>query len=419
MINIIKLFMFFVCIILTWLSPNLAPIIIIYIYIKLRKYVTPNTPFNVTDTYILLVCGYFSCGILATNLIQDRAFFSGNTTSYVYSTFVCVSVITAALFWNINSSTKNEYEMENQNHLIFFMSLLPIIVSIKVFYLGYSSGYEFASSGWRKSIIDNMSGIEWLLFKSWILVAALCAFNFNKSNKKDKFLFLLCMFSLSLYGGRFLIFAALVIAALAYFSVNKFYIKQLGWRPLVLIISLFFTAVLSGVYRYTNSEGIEFNMLSFIAGFHRQLTGPVYDFDMSHQFVDSFTIYSLIINKIQVSIAPFIYTLEGSQTIGGYLAEQAGRAFEHGHRISAPGESYYIGGYFMVIITSILLTVLVVISNNLYQKSIEYKLTATVIFFNVLFCIFIDFSHIFTTIYMLIYLYGIIVLISILRQASR
>jgi hypothetical protein len=415
--------MIFICTVLTIFLPNIAPLIIIYIYIAGRKRINPNKPFNVIDIYIILVCGYFSFGILTTNIIQDRNLLSTNVTSYVYAAFVCVTVIVASFFWSSNEKkyllTNQNNTIQNKSYVLLIFSILPLIVSMKVLYLGMSSGEPFGSSVWRSTISNNMSGLEWLLFKSWVLVSALCAMNFTSKNKFSKLIFLVCIICLSLYGGRFLIFSALIIAVLSYISMNRFNIRDIGWRPIIFILVLFFIAVISGVYRYSVSENIDFSLLLFFHGLMRQLTGPVYDFDLSNQYVDTDVIHALIINKIQVSIAPFIFSLDGNQTIGGYLAEKAGRGFEKGHRISAPGESYYIGGYLMVIFTSFITTNMVVLSYYLYRSSLVHKLIASIIIFNVLFSIFIDFSHIFTTLYMVIYLLGILAIIKLLREASH
>jgi len=369
------------------------------LYIAVRRYKFSN-PYVLL--YIAVVCGYLAIGIAFLPLYEGE-FVAADSAPKIYSIFVYASLLFSAFFMGDAEVDWNDGGFQSDKWDVAFFAVLPAVISVKVLYLGIISGSEFASQAWRDYVGYALNGLEYIFYKLWVLFPLLLVALPGKFGYPRVILLIAGLIASGLYGGRFIIFASLVLL-FPFLSIKHqgdgFFIKYIK-----IVVFVFVGIVFLGMLRYSIETDSEISFALFVEAIGRQLTGVVYDFLLSYGLANKDFCQTLVWDKLVVASIPGVFKYDYEETLGGYLAEVSGRGFEFGHRIGGAGESYYLGGVFGVIVCSFVYSLLAHVCDLFIRSKYHNYLLATVLFFSLLFSALIDFSHILTGINMAIFVF--------------
>ncbi|CAN7570593.1 hypothetical protein LJR296_003987 [Cupriavidus necator] len=357
-----------------------------------------------TSFYMIAVVGFIMLNLTATTLFfpdQDDS-----TPQAIYGAFVILSSIYCLYLSVISRRRRAVYGPVSAKRSAFLLAIgsMPfLIISARFFILGLSSHDSMGSVPWRSAISGSARGYEYLLYDSGailLIVLISLAVRFGKIRVLIAVAFLA---ALLIYGGRFLAASALMIA----FTIRlarrgaKVRLRRAAVWTLIILVALNLLAYL----RYSVSEDIEFSPEVLAATVFRQLAGNVYDFSISYRSVDPGTAEYLVKKKMMVAMFPLAFKREdNATTFGAYLAEMADRPFEVGHRVSAVGEAYYLGGWLGLVILLLFLIGVFSFADLALKRGGEYFVLGCALVFGIFFAFFIDIAFVFTTVYLVLYI---------------
>lgn len=349
----------------------------------------------------------FVTGSVVINLIFTASFLTTENALapfLIYGGYVALTSTALILSFKANGVNLQEkliYKKKLANSF-FIIAFIPFsIVAFRFLFLGLSSGYEFGSFGWRAAISSSARGYEYLLYNSGSIILASKLASEKKFSIISIILVAITALLLTVYGGRFLLVAALVVGFFVRFFIFS---NKPGRKLFITSFVMLVLIVFAAFFRYVNGESIEYSYELLNATIVRQFSGNVYDFALSYNYVNSDYASILIYEKIKTALLPFISKYTESTTIGAYLAFSAERSFEVGHRISAIGEAFYLIGFFGVALLAIIFGIFANLADSWINRSEDFFLLGITLAFSIVFSFFVDLSFLFTSVYLGAYL---------------
>lgn len=377
------------------LAPTVSPLFAVasYFYYIVKNRIYGNYFLYV---YILLICGYFSVNVFFSDIYEGDLYSASTKIPIIYILFVYVSIASALMFGGISNQGGfvESYIKPTRVSVKYlaYVSSFPFAITLKVLYVGLSSGADYGSQAWREVVGNSLNGLEWMLFKLWVIVPAMLYMLPSRATAWRLFFGGVSLLLSTTYGGRFLLFCGLVL--MLPLTLNGASAKQI-FRVIRYIFMVFLAVVVLGALRYAIESNEDISFLSVIEAFNRQNAGVVYDFLLSYGLADVDYARALVADRLRVASVPGLFSYDYDDTLGGYLAQVSGRGYEFGHRIGGPGEVFYLGGHFGVVIYAVLAVFIVTrYCDRLVKRVGNMYVEAALVLFSILFANLIDFSNI-------------------------
>ena len=183
---------------------------------------------------------------------------------YIFFVFVFTTIITYNFFKTKSKllSLKGikykylfKFKLSNYKNTISILFLIFILISVKMFSENMNILNFLSSNNSRALVGSNTSGVEFLLYKMGLILIGLFAVKgrIMKISLIEKVLFGIILFYYFLYGGRFLVFASLLIFSLLYYGEK---IKNITKTKFILAIITYYLISVSyaNVRYYSISE---------------------------------------------------------------------------------------------------------------------------------------------------------------------
>jgi hypothetical protein len=156
----------------------------------------------------------------------------------------------------LSTDVKEFKVQKNGVNRVIILLLVPfILVTFKLLNLK-SDGLLIDN---RATIVENFSGMEFLVLKFGFVILALIAYKKTKWHLLNVIIALVVLFSFSLYGGRFLIFSGVIIFLLVYFHNKENFKRILKWQLLTpLLIGYLLISIFISNTRYYMSYNYSF-----------------------------------------------------------------------------------------------------------------------------------------------------------------
>jgi hypothetical protein len=218
----------------------------------------------------------------------------------------------------------------------------------------------------RALIVEDFSGLEFLMLKFGFVILALIAYKKSKWNVLNIILVLFVLFSFSLYGGRFLIFSGIIIFFLIYYhNINNFK-RLLRWQflfPLFvgyLIVSIFISNTRYYMsYNYSFQETLNSEFYAHTA--FRQLGGNWLEFSRVSDIKDEIPLSQFFFPTLLEGFLPesirnqfFFDFFKNRISYGKYFAQKVAED-DNALRMNFTNEIFFSFGYFGVVIYSMLI----------------------------------------------------------------
>ncbi len=217
----------------------------------------------------------------------------------------------------------------------------------------------------RATIVENFSGMEFLVLKFGFVILALIAYKKTKWHLLNLTLALFVLFSFSLYGGRFLIFSGVIIFFLIYYHNKENFKRILKWQLMIpLLLGYFVISIFISNTRYYMSYNYSFqetlNAEFYAHTAFRQLGGNWLEFSRVSDIKDEVPLSQFFFPTLLEGFLPesirnqfFFDFFKNRISYGKYFAQKVSED-DNALRMNFTNEIYFSFGYLGVVIYSFL-----------------------------------------------------------------
>jgi len=296
-----------------------------------------------------------------------------------------ISILTIYICYNFFKRHKSQVCISANNfkininviNRIIIILLIPfLLITIKIFAINRIT----TTLDNRTSIIEHMSGFEFVLYKLGFIVLALIAYKAQSIKFIDWVIFIIIIFSFGLYSGRFLIFSGLIIFFIIYFHNRVNYARFFRVKFFLPVVLLYITcSIFISNTRYYMSNNYSFKETLTIECYTHtafmQLGGNWLDFSRVSEAEKNINLGKHFFPTITEGFLPqsirnyFFQDFYNDKIAYGKYFAQTINEDENALRMNFTNEIYFSFGYIGVMVYSLFLGFIFVFFDKKFWSS--------------------------------------------------